>query len=159
MSRNLEEQLAYGQKYTHNKSLYDEENRHGSKYSIGVIYTTGIINIPSDFDAPGTWHPTLGPKVNSEFPLRGQNCVYSMFEHPRYGCIDCVRAIKDIKAGEELFTDYGYQIADFPSDHLWYHAAKEQYLAELERKGGVPKQQQPERHSNAFDTYILDIIP
>ena len=48
--------------------------------------------------------------------------------------IVCVSVIKDIKAGEELFVDYGYVKGDFPWDHLWYHEAKEIYLKELKEK-------------------------
>ena len=36
-----------------------------------------------------------------------------------------VRIFKDVKAGEELFTDYGYGLGgQFPADFPWYQEAR-----------------------------------
>ena len=46
-------------------------------------------------------------------------------EHPRWGLISSVVASKDIKAGEELYTNYGYRkAAEFPADFPWYWELK-----------------------------------
>ena len=45
-------------------------------------------------------------------------------EHPRWGIIHTVTPLRDIKAGEELFTHYGYGWPDFPEDFPWYWEAK-----------------------------------
>ena len=49
-------------------------------------------------------------------------------EHPRWGMIQTVTPLRDIKAGEELFTHYGYGWPeggpDFPEDFPWYWEAK-----------------------------------
>ena len=49
-------------------------------------------------------------------------------EHPRWGMIQTVTPLRDIKAGEELFTFYGYGWPeggpDFPEDFPWYWEAK-----------------------------------
>ena len=45
-------------------------------------------------------------------------------EHPRWGMIQSVTPTRDIKAGEELFTYYGYGINEFPSDFPWYFETK-----------------------------------
>jgi hypothetical protein len=54
-------------------------------------------------------------------------------EHPRWGSIMCVESIRPIKAGEELFTHYGYGKGIAPDDFLWYHEAQEK-LEEEERQ-------------------------
>ena len=41
---------------------------------------------------------------------------------------------RPIKAGEELFVDYGYIKGSFPWDHLWYHKAKEEFEKEQKEK-------------------------
>lgn len=59
---------------------------------------------------------TLAHKVNhSFFP----NCRFSDFAHPRFGRILCVKTTKEIRAGDELFCNYGYNVADCPE---WYKA-------------------------------------
>ena len=54
-------------------------------------------------------------------------------EHPRWGSIMCVESIRPIKAGEEIFTHYGYRKGIAPDDFLWYHEAQEK-LEEEERQ-------------------------
>ena len=46
------------------------------------------------------------------------------FYFHRYGVIQSVTPTRDIKAGEELFTYYGYKGSEFPADFLWYHEAE-----------------------------------
>lgn len=45
-------------------------------------------------------------------------------EHPRWGTIMSVLTYEDLKAGDELFTYYGYKTAVFPGDFPWYFEAK-----------------------------------
>jgi hypothetical protein len=47
-------------------------------------------------------------------------------EHPRWGLIQSVTALKDIKAGQEVFTYYGYGSypSKFPADFPWYFDTK-----------------------------------
>ena len=47
-------------------------------------------------------------------------------EHPRWGLIQSVVAQKDLKAGMEVFTHYGYteDKQTFPGDFSWYWKAK-----------------------------------
>ena len=45
-------------------------------------------------------------------------------EHPRWGAIMGVVSTKYIKAGEELFTYYGYKPGRLPSDFPWYWELK-----------------------------------
>ena len=53
-------------------------------------------------------------------------------EHPRWGIIQTVTAIEDIKEGEELFTYYGYKKQDFPADHEWYWELEKLFKREKE---------------------------
>ena len=78
-----------------------------------------------------------GPKVNHHF--RANNSVYMAMEHPRWGMITTVTTTKDVKAGEELFTHYGYGTHEFPDDFEWYWEAenlilREERLIEKEKK-------------------------
>jgi hypothetical protein len=80
--------------------------------------------------------PNLGPKVNHHF--RMNNSAYMEIEHPRWGLIQSVTATTDIKAGQEVFTNYGYnRPGPFPLDFPWYFDAK----TDLERLEAEEKQQ------------------
>ena len=47
-------------------------------------------------------------------------------EHPRWGAVQGVVTTKEVKAGEELFTYYGYVKSNMPSDFPWYWELKRQ---------------------------------
>ena len=68
--------------------------------------------------------------------FRSNNSVYQETEHPRWGLIQSVTPTRNIKAGEELFTNYGYKSADFPDDFPWYWETK---LA-IEREERIEKE-------------------
>ena len=103
-----------------NTAKSDDYRRHCKKYSLGITTFGGTIDLPPEFDVNPL--PNLGPKVNHHF--KDSNSGYVEIEHPRWGLIQSVTAMRDLKAGEELFTYYGYGKNDFPSDFLWYHEAK-----------------------------------
>ncbi len=109
----------------------DEYRRHCKKYSLGISYYGGTIDVPPELDVNPL--PNLGPKVNHNF--RQNNSVYSETEHPRYGLIQTVTPVRDLKAGDELFTYYGYGPNEFPADFLWYHEAK----LKIEREERIQK--------------------
>ena len=74
-------------------------------------------------------------------------------EHPRWGIIQSVTPNRDIKAGEEIFTFYGYKGSDFPEDFLWYWEAKrlinrEERLQSEKRK---KKKKQKQKTSKGSD--------
>ena len=75
-------------------------------------------------------------QVNHNFELN--NTHFDIMDHPRWGLIQSVVASRDIKAGEELFGYYGYEINKFPDDIPWYHEQKIMFEKEqrlkLERK-------------------------
>ena len=148
--RNDEEKSIYMDRYVHNTSLTKDERRWGKKYSIDCGYTGSRLEIPMEQDLPSSHHPTVGQKVNCDFPGRRRNGVFQDYEHPRWGLISQVVAFDDIKAGEEIFVDYGYGPSDFPADHLWYHEAKAKYKREMEsekqqkRREGLIKEKRKE---------------
>ena len=58
-------------------------------------------------------------QVNHHF--RQNNSYYNHIEHPRWGATQSVTTGKPVKAGEELFTYYGYKTGyGLPSDFPWY---------------------------------------
>ena len=61
-------------------------------------------------------------QVNHDF--RKNNSIYSHIEHPRWGATQSVVLTKDVNAGEELFTFYGYKKNEIPNDFPWYWELK-----------------------------------
>ena len=66
---------------------------------------TEILNIPSKYRDLNLFNATLGHLVNHQTP---PNCWFGMIDHPRFGKIRSLVLLRDMKAGEELFADYGY---------------------------------------------------
>ena len=101
----------------YNTSNSDDYRRECTKYIIHLVSYEGVIAIPPEFDINPL--PTIGPKVNHHFKFN--NALYMEAEHPRWGLITSVVPVRDIKAGEELFTHYQYKDGkQFPEDHPWY---------------------------------------
>ena len=79
-------------------------------------------------------------------------------EHPRWGMIQTVTPLRDLKAGEELFTFYGYGWPeggpDFPEDFPWYWEAKNSIdRAErlLQNKKGKKKVEKKKKRKKSAD--------
>ena len=102
------------------------------------------------------WFFYPGPKVNHHF--RANNSGYTPMEHPRWGMIQTVTPTRDIKAGEELFTYYGYGRQkggqDFPEDFPWYWEAKQSIEKEerlLQKKKGKKKVEKNKKIKKSAD--------
>ena len=67
-------------------------------------------------------------------------------EHPRWGMIQTVTVRRNIKAGEELFTYYGYGPNVFPEDFEWYWEAKK--LLKREERLEKEKKQEKKEEKN-----------
>lgn len=122
--RQPDQTKVYQDKCTYNTSKSDDYRRACKKYSLGISYYGGLIDIPPELDVNPL--PNLGPKVNHHF--RKKNSAYSEIEHPRWGHIQSVTLLQDLKAGDELFTYYGYERGggkpEFPADFPWYYETK-----------------------------------
>ena len=53
------------------------------------------------------YRASLGHKVNHSFR---PNCRYRRMQHPRWGEIVAIFSSRDIRAGEELLCNYGYEV-------------------------------------------------
>ena len=74
-------------------------------------------------------------QVNHHF--RKTNSYYHEIEHPRYGWIQSVTTSKPVKAGEELYTNYGYKMTSMNGGSFpWYWELKRNMdkEARLERR-------------------------
>jgi len=98
----------------------EDDNYEGSVYSIQTIEYD--IDIPADKVSISNYTASIGHKVNHSFQ---PNIEFVDFEHPRFGGIMAVKALRDIAEDEELTADYGMDIdeEDIPT---WY---REQYDA------------------------------
>ena len=52
------------------------------------------------------------------------NSVFEETDHPIWGAIVSVFPLVEIKAGMELFVNYGYNSKNFPEDYPWYWKMK-----------------------------------
>ncbi len=66
------------------------------------------INVPKPFWDLAKFRATLGHKVNHSF-VKG-NVEFKTGLHPRFGLIRMFKTARKIKRGEELLTNYGYNI-------------------------------------------------
>jgi hypothetical protein len=57
------EQSIYNQNCGMNITKTDDERRHCQKYGLGLPSRNAIINIPPEYDQPGSFLPSCGPKV------------------------------------------------------------------------------------------------
>ncbi|CAE7892516.1 SETD7, partial [Symbiodinium microadriaticum] len=65
-----------------------------------------VLDVPVQFASTDVFRACLGHKANHRKP---NNAKYDVFDHPRFGLIKAIRAVRDIAAGEEICCDYGYE--------------------------------------------------
>ncbi len=67
-----------------------------------------VIDVPAEFVPLGEYCGSLGHKANHS---RAEvNAAYGpYYGHPRFGDVVCIRALRDLDEGEEVFCDYGYK--------------------------------------------------
>ena len=105
------------------------------------------------------YNATLAHKINNAFWPK-KNAEFGSVEHPRFGLIPCVKTIKNIKKGEEIFLDYGYDKNPSPeakSTHQWYFDQKAQVQLEnrLAKEASNAKQYS---ESEATPQYIHELF-
>eukprot|EP00092_Neocalanus_flemingeri_P101392 GFUD01129637.1.p1 GENE.GFUD01129637.1~~GFUD01129637.1.p1 ORF type:complete len:350 (-),score=82.60 GFUD01129637.1:81-1130(-) len=82
-----------------------------------VLDETSDIDLPENMTSLENYRATLGHKVCHCFE---PNCETDVFFHPRFGLIRCIATIDNIKAGEEILINYGYNLSYAPT---WYKVA------------------------------------
>ena len=72
------------------------------------------LDIPKGHESLEMYRATLAHKANHSFE---PNVEWILFEHPRFGLIRGLKAIKDIDEDEEILVNYSINLADSPE---WY---------------------------------------
>ena len=108
-----------------NDNMTDEESADMAKYYFGLgANVPKLYNIPKEIelDIPHPYRSvkeyttTLGHKVNHMFDIN-TNVEFDSVDHPVFGVIVCLIAVKDIEVDEELFVNYNYGLEDAAK---WY---------------------------------------
>jgi len=82
-----------------------------------MLDDTSDIDLPENMTSLDNYRATLGHKVCHSFE---PNCETDIFYHPRFGLVRCIATIENIKAGEEILINYGYNLSYSPT---WYKVA------------------------------------
>jgi hypothetical protein len=78
------------------------------------------LDVPEPYS--NSYRATSGFKSNHSFR---NNAGFVAFDHPRFGFIISIFALRDIDQDEEIFTHYGYQVKSPALD--WYFELKEKF--------------------------------
>ena len=121
---NTEQHQIFNQTCTENTDKTDEYRRNCMKYAIKSGRYDARTALPPEKDVEP--YPNVGGKVNHHFCEA--NAIFSEIEHPRWGLMVGIFTNRNIRAGEEIFIDYGYKLNEFPYDVPWYWKAKEETI-------------------------------
>lgn len=103
------------------KKSFDKPNWTISAYRIfDPTRKKGSLDIPSEYIKTSNYCATLAHKTNHSFMASAE---FEVYNHPRFGHIPCLMSITKIKAGEEVFVHYGYDLDRCPE---WYAEAWDQ---------------------------------
>ena len=72
------------------------------------------------------YQATLGHKVNHWF---APNCYFGWAVHPRFGRIRSIVSLREVRVGEELTVDYGYNPGDKTTPG-WYNKLYKHYYGD-----------------------------
>ena len=114
---------AYRANCLYNQTRSMDERRACTKYSLPMVNWLGTMDLAPEHDKNPL--PNFGPKINHHFSQF--NVGFKEAEHPRWGLIMSVTALRDIQAGDELFADYGYEKMAAPNDFPWYWQLYEEH--------------------------------
>lgn len=95
-----------------------------------MINRTLYINVPKMYWALQNFRATLGHKTNHAF--LNFNSIFNKVYHPRYGNILGIHAVRDIKKGEEILVNYGYDWDELAPK--WYYDVYREEVGELPPK-------------------------
>ena len=80
------------------------------------------MDIPVESRSTSAYSATLAHKINHSFLPNARFCD---FAHPRFGRILAVRATSDLRKGDEILCNYGYNLSDCPR---WYKEAHDAFF-------------------------------
>ena len=83
------------------------------------------IDLPHE--VASSYRTTLGFKANHSFR---NNCGFIAIDHPRFGFITGIAALRNVSKDEEIFVHYGYQVER--PEFKWYFDLKEKFDKGLE---------------------------
>ena len=104
----------------HDEERSDEEDDHVFSHSINSIPEGTVLDVPEGYRSVEAYRTTFGHKVNHKFDDHA-NVEFDFVDHPVFGVIICLLAIRDIDLDEELFVNYNYN--DYAP--LWYQLIEE----------------------------------
>ena len=119
-----------GVRTTEDKIFHEEMTDEEMKVAVSYSFNFGnyghemfnnsedveLLDIPKGYRSVDDYRTTLGHKVNHMFDEH-TNVEFDFMDHPVFGVIVCLLAIKEIEVDEELFVNYNYSIEDAPH---WY---------------------------------------
>ena len=73
-----EERIGYQKSCTKNKTLTMDERRKCKKYTLGLFHFRTLIDIPPQFDKPGMFQPTAGPKGSISNKFMDVFCISTL---------------------------------------------------------------------------------
>ena len=87
------------------------------------------LDIGPEYRSCHQYRATLGHKACHHFQLR--NSAFQEFEHPRFGRIMSIVAVRDIEEDEEIFVSYNYSLPLSPPwyQDLWFSHCRDKGLA------------------------------
>ena len=87
------------------------------------IHPEICIDVPERFRSVVAYRTTLGHKVNHKFSDES-NSYFEVVKHPLFGVIVALVADQVIRRGEEVFTNYNYNLKTAPD---WYREGYKLY--------------------------------
>ena len=124
--------MFYGGIYVEDISYWDNmtvEQREDVHKNLLEYNDTYGIDVPPDYSDILRYRATLGHKINHSFLA---NVDFCFTFHPRHGCIRCIKTIRGVGKGDELFIDYDYEFGD--DTPRWYMALHEEQFGPMEVK-------------------------
>ena len=100
-----------------NVSIEMHEDLHKNQIELNDDLT---IDVPPHYSDIINYRSSLGHKVNNKLDEDEINAEFGIMNHPRFGLVQCIRSIRDIEPGEEIFVDYGYGDEEEDWHPNWY---------------------------------------
>ena len=110
-----------------------------------------VIDVPPDASDLESYRASLGHKANCQITQDLNNSKYDLFTHPRFGVIKCIRLVRDVEEGEEIFVDYDYT-TECPE---WYGAPRSAEKKGEEKGAGEEEKGEGEKEGDTNPQPVL----